>query len=196
MKNESEKGGAELCSSFSSHSGWHRGPQERVLLLSHHVSVATSNYTMTRSVWRRTGWGVIAVLAISSFRIGVIMSWSWHVDREWSPGTTTTPWKYKPQNSLAALRSDPGPLFVKFEVVLFSRAAAEGKFVLILWCDVSGELECKKQQENQSTITAVGELNPSHFFLNSRVGCLVPVFCTAFQVSLLLNSLVSSQWLS
>ena len=111
MKNESEKGGAELCSSFSSHSGWHRGPRERVLLLSHHVSVATSNYTMTRSVWRRTGWGVIAVLAISSFRLGVIMSWSWHVDREWSPGTTTTPWKYKPQNSLAALR--PGPFVCK-----------------------------------------------------------------------------------
>ena len=51
-----------------------RPPRVRVLLLSHRVSVATSNYTMMRSVWRRTGWGVIAVLAISSSRIGVIMS--------------------------------------------------------------------------------------------------------------------------
>jgi len=138
-------------------------PRVRVLLLSHRVSVATSNYTMMRSVWRRTGWGVIAVLAISSSRIGVIMSWSWHVDLEWSPGTTSTRIKCKLQNSLAVfLLVVPGVLFVQFKscATLLSGCRNGVCVGIVVWCQL--KVSMQDTARKSASITVAGELNPSH----------------------------------
>lgn len=139
-------------------------PRVRVLLLSHRVSVATSNYTMMRSVWRRTGWGVIAVLAISSSRIGVIMSWSWHVDLEWSPGTTTTRIKCKLQNFLAVFRRVvAGFLFVQFNksCATLQSDCRNGVCVgVVVWCQLKAWVQDTTRKS--ASIKVAGELNPSH----------------------------------
>lgn len=138
-------------------------PRVRVLLLSHRVSVATSNCTMMRSVWGRTGWGVIAVLAISSSRIGVIMSWSWHVDLEWSPGTTMTRIKCKLQNSLAVfLHVVPGVLFVQFKSsATLLRGCRNGVWVgIVVWCQL--KVWMQDTARKSASIIVAGELNPSH----------------------------------
>jgi len=67
------------------------------------------------------------------------MSWSWHVDLEWSPGTTTTRIKCKLQNSHAVFQSVvPGVLFVQFKscATLLS-GCRNGVWVgIVVWCQL------------------------------------------------------------